>query len=68
MSGFPVVVLFYYQNIAMSTVTVGNMSSFNMQHGYSEALVHGYKSGFLKDQDYRHLCQCETLEGLFFLS
>ena len=51
----------------MSELNPGDMSTFNMQHGYSEALVRGYKSGFLTDQDYRHLCQCETLDGFFRL-
>lgn len=50
----------------MSELNPGDMSTFNMQHGYSEALVRGYKSGFLKDQDYHHLCQCETLDGICF--
>ena len=50
----------------MSKLNPGDMSTFNMQHGYSEALVRGYKSGFLKDQYYHHLCQCETLDGFRF--
>ena len=35
-----------------------------MQHGYTESLVRGLRSGFLKDQDYHHLTQCETLDDM----
>jgi V-type H+-transporting ATPase subunit d len=37
---------------------------FNIDHGYLEGLVRGFKSGILKHQDYINLVQCETLEGL----
>jgi V-type H+-transporting ATPase subunit d len=40
----------------------GGMPTFNMLHGFSEALIRGYKSGFLKDADYHHLTQCDSLE------
>jgi hypothetical protein len=40
----------------------GGLSTFNIQHGFVEALVRGYRSGFLKDSDYHHLTQCESLE------
>ena len=39
------------------------MNTFNVQHGYSEALIRGYKSGFLTENKYRHITQCENLEG-----
>lgn len=39
------------------------MNTFNVQHGYSEALIRGYKSGFLTESEYRHITQCENLEG-----
>lgn len=42
----------------------GGMSTFNMLHGFTEALVRGYKSGFLKDSDYHHLTQCDSLEDI----
>lgn len=42
----------------------GDLSTFNMQNGFLEALLRGYKSGFLKDSDYHHLIQCESLEDL----
>lgn len=40
------------------------METFNMSHGFVEALVRGYRSGFLKDADYHHLTQCEALEDV----
>lgn len=50
----------------MEYTDCGDMNTFNMQHGYSEALVRGYKSGFLTENEYRHIAQCETLEGKHF--
>lgn len=50
----------------MEYTDCGDMNTFNMQHGYSEALVRGYKSGFLTENEYRHISQCETLEGRCF--
>lgn len=38
--------------------------SFNIDHGYLEGLVRGFKSGILKQADYLNLVQCETLEDL----
>ena len=37
--------------------------SFNIDHGYLEGIVRGFKSGILKQTDYLNLVQCETLEG-----
>lgn len=37
--------------------------SFNIDHGYLEGLVRGFKGGILKQSDYVNLVQCETLEG-----
>jgi V-type H+-transporting ATPase subunit d len=45
-------------------VTLGGMDTFNMNHGFVEALVRGYKSGFLKDTDYHHMTQCDALEDV----
>ena len=41
---------------------LGGMSTFNMSHGFVEALVRGMRSSFLGDSDYHHLTQCENLE------
>ena len=36
---------------------------FNVDGGYLEGLVRGFRSGILKRTDYHNLEQCETLEG-----
>jgi V-type H+-transporting ATPase subunit d len=36
---------------------------FNMDDGYFEGLVRGFRSGILVQADYMNLCQCETLDG-----
>ena len=46
----------------MQRVGLGGMTTFNVAHGFVEALVRGMRSGFLSDSDYHHLTQCETLE------
>ena len=38
--------------------------TFNILHGFPEALVRGMRSSFLKDSDYHHLTQCETLDDV----
>lgn len=45
-------------------MTLGGLHTFNMLHGFPESLVRGMRSGFLRDADYHHLCQCETLEDV----
>ena len=42
----------------------GDMASFNILHGFPEALVRGMRSSFLADADYHHLTQCETLDDV----
>ena len=48
-----------------SISVLGGMGTFNMAHGFVEALVRGMRSSFLSDSDYRHLIQCENLEVTF---
>lgn len=43
---------------------LGGLTTFNMSHGFAEGLVRGFRSGFLSDQDYHHLCQCENMDDL----
>jgi len=43
---------------------VGGLATFNIHNGFPEALVRGYRSGFLKDTDYHHITQCESLEDV----
>lgn len=38
--------------------------TFNILHGFPEALVRGMRSSFLSDADYHHLTQCETLDDV----
>jgi V-type H+-transporting ATPase subunit d len=38
---------------------------FNVDGGYLEGLVRGFRSGILRRTDYHNLEQCETLEGTF---
>lgn len=44
--------------------TPGDMSTFNILHGFPEALVRGMRSSFLADADYHHMTQCETLDDI----
>jgi V-type H+-transporting ATPase subunit d len=37
--------------------SAGNMATFNILHGFPEALVRGMRSSFLADADYHHLTQ-----------
>lgn len=49
-----------FQNLG--NVLLGDMATFNIQHGFPEAVVRGMRSGFLADTDYHHITQCENLE------
>jgi V-type H+-transporting ATPase subunit d len=40
------------------------ITTFNVDDGYCEAIVRGYRSGILSPGDYANLCQCETLEDM----
>lgn len=51
-----------WKNIPSAITVLGDMPTFNMQHGYCEAVVRGMRSGFLSDVDYHHITQCENLE------
>ena len=46
----------------MSGYSLGGMDTFNMQHGFVEAIIRGFRSGFLEDETYHHLSQCDNLE------
>lgn len=45
-----------------------NSLNFNIDNGYLEGLVRGFKGGILKQTDYLNLIQCETLEGIYLCS
>ena len=38
--------------------------TFNIDHGYLEGLVRGFKGGLLTASDYANLVQCDTLDGM----
>eukprot|EP00762_Andalucia_godoyi_P001002 ANDGO_01974.mRNA.1 V-type proton ATPase subunit d len=40
------------------------MLSFNVDDGFTEAIVRGYKKGLLSSADYQNLTQCDTLEDV----
>jgi V-type H+-transporting ATPase subunit d len=42
----------------------GGLATFNIQDGFVEGLVRGYRSTFLGRVDYHHLTQCDTLDDL----
>jgi V-type H+-transporting ATPase subunit d len=44
--------------------TVGGLSTFNINDGFLEAIVRGYRKGILSATDYGVLTQCDTLEDL----
>lgn len=39
--------------------------TFNIDNGYLEAIVRGYKSGLLNSGQYTNLSQCESIDGEF---
>lgn len=41
---------------------------FNVDNGYLEGLVRGFRSGILSRTDYINLVQCETIEGELTIS
>jgi V-type H+-transporting ATPase subunit d len=43
---------------------MAELSLFNVQHGFTEALVRGLRSGFLRDEDYRRLATADSLEDI----
>lgn len=45
-------------------IPTGSFCTFNVQHGFAEALLRGMRSSFLSDPDYHHLTQCETLDDV----
>eukprot|EP00116_Pleurobrachia_bachei_P004979 sb/3465241/ len=43
---------------------MGDSLTFNIDNGYFDGLVRGFRSGILKKNDYHNLVECETLEDL----
>jgi len=44
--------------------TPGSALTFNINDGYLEGLVRGYRSGILTSSDYANLVQCDTLDDM----
>lgn len=42
----------------------GNMLSFNIEDGFLEAYVRGFRVKLLNQNDYANLCQCDTLDDM----
>ena len=42
---------------------MGEMLFANINDGYLEGLLRGYRAGILTSTDYANLCQCETIDG-----
>lgn len=42
----------------------GGMASFNVNDGYLEGILRGYRSGILTQADYSNLVQCDSLEDM----
>jgi V-type H+-transporting ATPase subunit d len=40
------------------------MLFFNLDHGYLEAILRGFKSGLISRSQYTNFTQCESLEGM----
>jgi len=47
-----------------SSTQPGDIWSFNINDGYLEAIVRGYRAGILKHGDYVNLCQCDSLDDM----
>jgi len=43
---------------------MAELSLFNVNHGFTEAIARGLRSGFLTPDDYRRIGQCDTLEDV----
>ncbi|KAL6073506.1 V-type proton ATPase subunit d [Balamuthia mandrillaris] len=41
-----------------------SMLTFNVDDGFPEAILRGYRSAFLTPADYANLCQCDTLDDM----
>lgn len=50
-----------------SIPTPGSFLTFNINDGYLEGIMRGYRSGILSTSEYTNLVQCETLEGFYFI-
>jgi hypothetical protein len=56
---------FHVSNQNPAAVAVANMEGlfFNVNGGYLEGIVRGYRNALLTGQNYNNLTQCETIDG-----
>ena len=47
----------------MSQIPTYGMLSFNVQDGFCEAVLRGYRAGILQSHEYTNLGQCDVLDG-----
>lgn len=54
----------YYEenSFVVSQSEPGSLYGFNVEHGFLEAILRGFRSGFLTEVEYRQLAQCETID------
>lgn len=56
--------IFDQAQMMMSMGPVGSLMSFNMEHGFIEAILRGTRAGFLTEFEYGQLCLCESLDDV----
>lgn len=47
--------------------TPGSMLSFNVNDGFIEGILRGFRLGLLSNVDYSNLTQCDALDGSFWI-
>ena len=55
----------HVSNLTSAVIAVSNMEGlfFNVNGGYVEGIVRGYRNTLLTGQNYNNLTQCETIDG-----
>jgi len=43
---------------------IGGLASFNIENGFCEGLLRGFRSGFLRAFEYKQLCQCNSFDDV----
>lgn len=56
--------LYEAENFEACDDEVGSLMTFNREYGFLEAVLRGLRSGFLREFEYRQMCQCDTLDEL----
>mmetsp|Transcript_11385 Transcript_11385/g.13045 ORF Transcript_11385/g.13045 Transcript_11385/m.13045 type:complete len:393 (+) Transcript_11385:290-1468(+) len=51
-------------DLLLASTSTGGLATFNIHSGFVEALLRGYRLGFLSDQEYHHIQQCDNLEDV----